>query len=94
MSIGVIKEVAWAAIVYIPSMMAFASAFHCFLLGDPIFESWITSALKVLTMVIGEYNFDHHFAYHAVHKWWQKHLYSGILTKFGKSESTNCFQFA
>ena len=66
MSIGVIKEVAWATIVYLPSMMAFASAFHCFLLGDPIFESWITSALKVLTMVIGEYNFDHHFAYHAV----------------------------
>ena len=66
MSMGVMKAVAKNILIYIPSLMAFSSAFHCFLFGDEVFHSWVSSALKVLTMMIGEYDFDSHFVYSAV----------------------------
>ena len=64
--------------------MAFASAFHCFLYGDPVFESWVSSALKVLTMVIGEYEFDSHFVYSAVKDNGGRNISIQVLTMFSK----------
>ena len=34
----VMKKVGWSMTVYIPILIAFAAAFHCFLKNDPIFE--------------------------------------------------------
>ena len=42
-------------------MMAFAMAFHCFLIEDDIFNGPVTSFIKVLTMVLGEFEFETHF---------------------------------
>lgn len=47
-------------------MMAFAMAFHCFLIEDEIFSGPVTSFIKVLTMVLGEFEFETHFYYDIV----------------------------
>ena len=62
----VMKNVAWSMTVYIPILMAFGSAFHCFMKYDEIFEGTIASFLKVLTMVLGEFDFTDHFVYDRV----------------------------
>ena len=62
----VMKNVAWSMTVYIPVLMAFATAFHCFLKNDEIFEGTVASILKVLTMVLGEFDFTDHFVYDKV----------------------------
>ena len=62
----VMKNVAWSMTVYIPILLAFASAFHCFLKNDGIFEGTVASVLKVLTMVLGEFDFGDHFVYDTV----------------------------
>ena len=53
-------------VVYIPIMMAFAMAFHCFLIEDEIFNRPTTSFIKVLTMVLGEFEFETHFYFDKV----------------------------
>ena len=62
----VMKNVAWSMIVYIPILLAFAFAFHCFLKNDEIFEGTTASVLKVLTMVLGEFDFEDHYVYDKV----------------------------
>ena len=47
-------------------MMAYAMAFHCFLIEDEIFSGPVTSFMKVLTMVLGEFEFETHFHYDIV----------------------------
>ena len=64
----VMKNVAWSMTVYIPILLAFASAFHCFLKNNGIFEGTVASVLKVLTMVLGEFNFEDHFVYDTVNQ--------------------------
>ena len=53
-------------VVYIPIMMAFAMAFHCFLIEDGVFNRPTTSFIKVLTMVLGEFEFETHFYFDKV----------------------------
>ena len=62
----VMKNVAWSMIVYIPILLAFAFAFHCFLKNDEIFEGSTASVLKVFTMVLGEFDFEDHYVYDKV----------------------------
>ena len=62
------KNVAWSMTVYIPILLAFASAFHCFLKNDWIFEGTMASVLKVLTMYLGEFNFEGHFVHDRVNQ--------------------------
>ena len=64
----VMKNVAWSMTVYIPILLAFASAFHCFLKNDWIFEGTVASVLKVLTMYLGEFNFEGHFVHDRVNQ--------------------------
>ena len=52
--------------VYIPSLFAFTSAFHFFMYGDPIFRSYIDGCLKVIVMMIGEFDFEDHFEWYKV----------------------------
>ena len=62
----VMKNVAWSMIVYVPILLAFAFAFHCFLKNDEIFEGTTASILKVFTMVLGEFYFEDHYVYDKV----------------------------
>ena len=64
----VLKNVAVSMIVYIPVIMAFATGFHCFLKNNSVFEGPIASFLKVLTMVLGEFDFQDNFVYDEVKK--------------------------
>ena len=67
-SFHVIKNVAWSMSVYLPSLGAFAIAFHCFLRNDDIFEGPFASILKTLAMVLGEFNVEGRFLYDRVAK--------------------------
>ena len=49
--------------VFIPSLIAFASAFHCFLINNEIFEGPIASVLKTFEMLLGEVDFAGNFLY-------------------------------
>ena len=51
---------------YVPSIMAFGTAFHCFLKHNSVFEGSVSSIFKVFTMVIGEYDFEDNFLYDKV----------------------------
>ena len=62
-SFHVIKNVAWSMSVYLPSLIAFAISFHCFLRNDIIFEGPFASILKTLAMVLGEFNVEGRFLY-------------------------------
>ena len=62
----VMKNVAFSMVVYIPVMVAFAAAFHCFLMNNTTFEGPVASFFKVLTMVLGEFDFEDNFIYDQV----------------------------
>ena len=62
----VMKNVAFSMAVYIPIMMAFACAFHCFLIYNEVFQGQTASFLKVLTMVLGEFDYQDNFLYDKV----------------------------
>ena len=64
----VMKNVAFSMVVYIPIMTAFACAFHCFLMFNETFEGPIASFLKVLTMVLGEFDYTDNFLFDQVEK--------------------------
>ena len=62
----IVKNVFWPIVVYIPTIMAFGTAFNCFLSHNPVFEGSVASIIKVLTMVLGEYDFEDNFLYDKV----------------------------
>ena len=62
----VMKNVAFSMVVYIPAMVAFAAAFHCFLMYNDTFEGPVASFFKVLTMILGEFDFEDNFVYDKV----------------------------
>ena len=62
-SFHVMKNVAWSMLVYLPSLIAFALAFHCFLDNDPIFQGPTASILKTVAMLLGEFNYEGRFLY-------------------------------
>ena len=62
----VMKNVAFSMTVYIPIMMAFACAFHCFLIYNEVFQGPTASFLKVLTMVLGEFDYQDNFLFDKV----------------------------
>jgi len=53
-------------IVYVPTLIAFSFGFSMLLHANPAFESWVSSGLKVMTMMLGELEFGDHFIYHEV----------------------------
>ena len=60
------KNVAFSMVVYVPIMIAFAGAFHSFLIFDEVFEGPVASFLKVLTMILGEFDFEDKFLFDKV----------------------------
>ena len=61
MSVNVIKQLLKFFSVYFTILMAFACAFNVILPKSPTFENLLTSFLKVIVMMIGEYDFDNNF---------------------------------
>ena len=49
--------------VFVPSLVAFASAFHCFLINNTVFEGSVASLLKTFEMFLGEVDFSDNFLY-------------------------------
>ena len=64
----VMKNVAMSLMVYVPIIVAFACAFHVFLIYNEIFQGSVASILKVLTMILGEFDFEGNFVYDKVDK--------------------------
>ena len=65
-SMNVATSICKVFVVYIPSLFAFTSAFHFFMYGDPIFRSYTDGILKVVVMMIGEFDFEDHFEWYKV----------------------------
>ena len=61
MSVNVIKQLLKFFSVYFTILMAFACSFSIILPKSPTFENLITSFLKVIVMMIGEYDFEDNF---------------------------------
>ena len=60
---NIVKSIFWPIVVYLPTLMAFAVAFHCFLCRNAIFEGKVSSIIRVFTMMIGEYDFEGNFLF-------------------------------
>ena len=63
MTWNIVKNTFWPIVVYLPTLVAFGSAFHCFLCHNPVFEGSTSSMIRVLTMMIGEYDFENSFLF-------------------------------
>lgn len=66
MALYVVQEVIISMLVYIPSIIGFATAFHCFLAGQATFHSVIMSFLEAVVMMVGETKFEDNFSYDKV----------------------------
>ena len=65
---AVARNVTTSIIAFIPTVIAFSAAFHCFLSQNDIFEGSVSSGLKTLTMMLGEFEFKDNFMYDEVKK--------------------------
>ena len=65
---AVARNVTTSIIAFIPTVIAFSAAFHCFLSQNDIFEGSVSSGLKTLTMMLGEFEFKDNFMYDEVAK--------------------------
>ena len=67
-SIYVSKKVFKSLLIFLPSLIGFTSAFHFFLHGNDQFQSFFDSFLKVVIMMIGEYEFEDNFSFDETRK--------------------------
>ena len=63
---NVSKSLLKCLLIYMPTLIAFSFGFSMLLHSNPAFENWISACLKVLTMMLGELEFDDHFIHHEV----------------------------
>ena len=65
MSLQVIKQLLSCLFVFLPVMIAFGLAFHVLLRSNPEFETSIGSVLKVLPLMLGEFEYYENFSWDA-----------------------------
>jgi hypothetical protein len=65
MSLQVIRQLLVCLLVFVPVMIAFALAFHVLLRSSPQFENPLSSILKVLTTMLGEFEYHENFSWDA-----------------------------
>lgn len=65
MSLQVIKQLLTCLFVFLPVMIAFGLAFHVLLRSNPEFETPIWAVLKVLTTMLGEFEYYENFSWDA-----------------------------
>ncbi len=68
MSLNVTTALFWGLSVYLPTLMAFASAFHMFLSGSDLFRGFASGFMKTFVMMVGEFEFSDYFVYHKVYE--------------------------
>ena len=64
MSRQIFMSVMWSIAVFLPTIVAFASAFHCFLIHDKIFDNFMASIIKTIGMLLGEVDIGDSFIHH------------------------------
>ena len=73
---GQVIHIAWQVsynvasfiLVSLPTVAAFTTAFHCFLRRNEVFQGPISSLIKILTMMVGEFDFEDNFLYDKVNE--------------------------
>ena len=77
-SIYVTKKIMFVLVVFLPSLIGFTCAFHFFLHGNPQFHEFKAAFLKVMLMMLGEYDYEDNFAFTVVHDFggrnWSLHV--------------------
>ena len=66
-SIYVTKKIIKTLVVFVPSLAGFTCAFHFFLHGNQQFHEFRAAFLKVLIMMLGEYDYEDNFAWTVVY---------------------------
>ena len=62
-SIYVTKKIANSLVIFIPSLVGFTAGFHLFMNGNDNFRDFGRAYLKVLVMMLGEYDYEDNFSY-------------------------------
>ena len=77
-SIYVTKKIIAIMFLFFPSLLGFTCAFHFFLHGNPQFHEFKAAFLKVMLMMLGEYDYEDNFAFTVVHDFggrnWSLHV--------------------
>ena len=66
MSVDVMKTMVFVLITYIPCFLAFVFGFYVFLKPNEKFGDYFATFVKVLSMMVGELNYDEDFSYDGV----------------------------
>ena len=66
MAFDVSKEIGTTLLVFAPSMIAFILAFNMMFQADPVFNGLPSTAVKILVMMQGEFDFDDNLSYQKV----------------------------
>ena len=66
MAFDVSKEIGTTLLVFAPSMIAFILAFNMMFQADPVFNGLPSTAVKILVMMRGEFDFDDNLSYQKV----------------------------
>ncbi len=66
MSVHVLSELLVFLGVYSTTLLAFSMAFHLLVPGNPSFSDPLTAAIRVVTMMLGEFEFAENFRWDAV----------------------------
>ena len=66
MALDVSKEIGTTLLVFAPSMIAFILAFNMMFQADPVFNGLPSTAVKILVMMQGEFDFDDNLSYQKV----------------------------
>ena len=62
-SLYVTKKIGSSLVIFIPSLVGFTAGFHLFLNGNDNFHDFFRAYLKVLVMMLGEYDYEDNFSY-------------------------------
>ena len=67
LSVSIMKTLVVFFLVYSPVLIAFALTFHLLLPSNETFTDPLTSLVKVLAMMVGEFEFQQNFLYNPSH---------------------------
>lgn len=90
MALYVVKQVILSMLVYIPSVIGFSCAFHCFLAGQSTFHSFVMSFLEAMVMMVGETKFEANFSVDKVHEYGGRNVSAQVISNI-ISISEVCF---
>ena len=66
LSIMVFRQLVLSLLVFMTILLAFSFSFHLALRKHNVFDNALTSFLKTISMMAGEFNFDYDFTFQSV----------------------------